>query len=153
MHHLLEMAHLGQHRKHRFDDHAGIPLAPLTNAEVLRMPVFLDKAFITEQQHLNSIALGDLLKVTSVVDIGIIDIPFHNQTQMIEHETQLAPDDPASDSYIFANPKSLEMSIQVYKIFNPFKPTSQVVFKVKAEQIDTPLPSLFCPSRNMGCNH
>lgn len=77
VHHLLEMAHQGQHREHRFDDHAGIPLTPLANAEVFRMPVFLDIAFITEQHHLSGIALGDLLKVAAVVDIGCIDIPIN----------------------------------------------------------------------------
>src|SRR3989337_1154339 len=94
VHHLLEMAHQGQHGEHCFDDHARIPLAPPANADIFRMPILLDKAFITEQHHPGGIALGDLLKGAAVVDIGCIDIPIHNQTQMIEHETQFASDDP-----------------------------------------------------------
>ncbi len=94
VHHLLEMAHQGQHGQHCFDDHARIPLAPLANLKVIRKPVFLDKAFIAEQHHPGCIALGDLLKGAAVVDIGCIDIPIHDQTQMIEHETRFASDDP-----------------------------------------------------------
>ena len=94
VHHPLEVAYQGQHGEHRFDNHARVPLAPLANPEVFRMPVFLDKAFITEQHHPGSIALGDLLKGAAVVDIGRVDLPIHDQTQMIEHKTQFASDDP-----------------------------------------------------------
>src|SRR3990172_8411201 len=94
VHHLLEMAHQGQHGEHRFDDHAGVPLAPLANLEVFRMPAFLDKAFITEQHHPGSIALGDRLKGAAIINVGYVDIPIHDKTQMIEHKTQLASDDP-----------------------------------------------------------
>ena len=96
VHHLLEMAHQGQHGQHRFDDHAGVPLAPLANLEVLRMPILLDKAFIAEQHHLGGIALGDRLKGAAIVDVGGVRIPIHDQAEMVEHETQLAAHDPTA---------------------------------------------------------
>lgn len=94
VHHLLEVTHQGQHGQHGFDNHALVPLAPLANPEVFRVPVFLDKAFITEQHHLGGIAFCDPLKGAAIVDVGRGYLPIHDQTQMVEHETQLVPDDP-----------------------------------------------------------
>ena len=94
VHHLFEMTNQGQHGEHRFDNHARIPLASLANPDIIRMPVLLDKALITEQYHPSGIALGNFLKGAAVVDIGRVDPPIHDQTQMIEHKTQLASDDP-----------------------------------------------------------
>ena len=94
VHHLLEMTNQSQHREHRFDNHARVPLASSANPDVFRMPVFLDETLITEQHHLGGIALGNLLKGAAIVDIGRVDLPIHDQAEMIEHKTQFASDDP-----------------------------------------------------------
>jgi len=94
MHHLLEVTHHGQHGQHRFDNHAGVPLTPLANPDVFRVPVLFDKALIAKQHHSGGIAFGNLLKGAAIINVGRVDIPIHNKTQMIEHETQLTPDDP-----------------------------------------------------------
>src|SRR5207249_4148054 len=39
MHHLLEMTDQRQHREHRFNKHAVLPLAALTQCEVSRIPL------------------------------------------------------------------------------------------------------------------
>ena len=96
VHHLLEMAHQGQHGEYRFDDHACVPFARLANPDVFRMPVPFDKALIAEQYHLGGIALGNLLEGAAIVDVSCVNLPIHNETEMIEHETQLAPDDPTA---------------------------------------------------------
>jgi len=96
MHHLLEVTHHGQHGQHRFDDHASVPLAPLANPDVFRMPVLFDEALIAEQHHSSGIAFGNLLKGAAIINVGRVDIPIHDKTQMIEHETQLAPNDPTA---------------------------------------------------------
>ena len=95
MHHFLEMANQRQHRQHRFDDHAGVPFAPPAKAEVLRLPICFGKAFVTEQDHALGIALGQVLEGTAVVDVGGVDVPIHDQPEMIEDVGQLAANDPA----------------------------------------------------------
>ena len=107
VHHLLEMTNQGQHGEHRFDNHARIPLASLANPDIFGMPVLLDKALITEQHHPSGIALGNLLKGAAVVDISRVDLPIHDQTQMIEHKTQFASDDPTPVGQPFLTDLSL----------------------------------------------
>jgi hypothetical protein len=53
-----------------------------------------DKALIAEQHHLIRITLSNLLKSAAIVDIGRVDIPIDDQTEMIEHETEFAAKDP-----------------------------------------------------------
>ena len=96
VHHLLEMTHQGQHGQHRFDNHACVPLAPLANLDIFGMPVLFDKAFVGEQHHLGGIPLGYLLKGAAIIDVGRVHLPIYDETQMIEHKTQLAAYDPTS---------------------------------------------------------
>jgi hypothetical protein len=107
MHDLFEMAHQGQHGEYRFDDHAGVSFASLEDPEVFRIPIYLDKALIAEQHHLVGIALGNLLEGAAIVAVSCFDIPIHNETEMIEHETQLTPDDPMAVGQLFLADLSL----------------------------------------------
>src|SRR4030066_753598 len=60
------------------------------------MPVLFDQALLAEQPHSGGIALGNLLKGAAIINVGRVALPIHDKTQMIEHKTQLAPDDPTA---------------------------------------------------------
>ena len=94
VHHFLEMGHQSQHGKNSFLNHAGVPLSPPTDFEIIRMPILFLEPFVSKYNHILDIALDKLLKPRTIVNIGRIDIPIHNQPDVVEHQAQFAPDNP-----------------------------------------------------------
>ena len=92
---LLEMADRCQHREDGLDDHAAIPLTAPADFEIGRMPVLLLKPLITEDHHLVGHGVNQVLESRSVVDIGCVTGPIHDQTEVIDQITQLAANNPA----------------------------------------------------------
>ncbi len=54
------------------------------------MPILLHKPFVGKQRHIFNIALHDILEGRTIIDIGCIHVPIHNQTEVVEDKTQLA---------------------------------------------------------------
>ena len=102
MHHLLEVTDQGQHGECGFYDHAIVPFPALTDAQVLRMPIFLLEASIGEDHGLTGHLLYYCLERGAIVDIGGVAIPVHDQTLMILQQTQLAAHDPAPVGFALA---------------------------------------------------
>ena len=94
MHYLLEMTHQSEHGEHCLHPHTLVPLTTLAEFEVGRVSVFGMKACISEDDHL-VFKLGDKVLEASVVDIGGVTVPGCNQSQVIEHQTQLASHYPS----------------------------------------------------------
>src|SRR5215510_15671181 len=51
MHHVFEMADQRQHREHRLHEHTILPLAPLTQFEIARIPLCGMEAGVAEDNH------------------------------------------------------------------------------------------------------
>ena len=84
-----------QHRENRFDTHAVIPFASLTDSQIGRMPALPDKMPVAKHHHLVSDPINQALKSAAIVDISRITSPVHHQAEMIDQQTQLATDNPA----------------------------------------------------------
>src|SRR4030067_710590 len=91
----LEMTDGSQHRQHGFDQHAGIPFAPLAELEVGGMPVFLFKACIAEYDHVIRHTIDQVLESRPITDIGGVARPPDHQAQVVEQHTELTADNPA----------------------------------------------------------
>ena len=94
MHYLLEMTHQSEHGEHRLYPHTLVPLTTLAELEVGRVSVFGMKSQVSQDNHL-VFKLGDKVLEASVVDIGGVTVPSCNQSQVIEHQTQLASHYPS----------------------------------------------------------
>lgn len=94
MRELLEMANRREHRQDRLDQHSAVPLAALAHPQVLRMPVNLLKAFITEHDHLLSDAVDQMSELGAVVDIGESQVPVDNEAEMIDQIANLGTHNP-----------------------------------------------------------
>ncbi len=94
MHYLLEMPDQGEHGEHRFNHHALVPLAAFTEFEIGGVSLTGMETRITQDDHLVFEPPNQGVKA-GIVDIGGITIPGSDQTQMIEHQAEFAPHDPA----------------------------------------------------------
>src|SRR5262244_2704402 len=67
MHHLLQVAHQGQHREHGLHQHAVLPGAALTEFEVARIALRRMEGSVAQDDHLLFELLNEPLK-------GVIDV-------------------------------------------------------------------------------
>ena len=86
VHDLLEVAHDGQHREHRFHQHAVLPLAARTQFEIARVALRGMEASITQDNHLFFELSNQPLKGV-ICDVGGGTRPPHDQSPLIEQET------------------------------------------------------------------
>ena len=98
MPHFLHMAGVGEHGQHCLDQHPLVPDAAFADLEVLGVALLqgrLDvEAAVAKDQHL-AVVLLDQWVECGIVDIGGIHRPVDHAPEMIQHETQLSPHDPA----------------------------------------------------------
>src|SRR5258708_17900357 len=80
------------------------------------MPVFLFKARITKNEPLVGHRINEGLKIgrRTIIDIGGIAGPTHDQAQMIEQQTQFAADDPTSIRLAFASNLTFTASLAAW---------------------------------------
>src|SRR4249919_1239777 len=93
--HVLEMTDIGKHRKNGFDDHAHIPCTWLTETQVSGMPVLFSEAGVREDNHFVSELVDQMLKGCAIINIGGVTLPVNDAPQVVEHEAELAADNPA----------------------------------------------------------
>ena len=101
MHHLLEMADQRQHRQHRFDEDAVLPLPTLAEFEIARIPLGGMEGGVAQDNH----ALFELPNqpLKGVIRyIGGGTLPPHDQPPLIQQETQFAADNPTMIRQAFA---------------------------------------------------
>src|SRR2546421_3624774 len=91
---LFEMAHECQHREYCLYQHAVLPLPPLTQFEVGGVALGGMKAGITQDNHPPIKLLNQPLKVV-IRDIGRATGPPHDQSPLIEEQTEFPTDNPA----------------------------------------------------------
>ena len=94
MHRLLQMADECQHREHRLHQQTILPLAPRTQFEIRGIALGRMEASITQDNHLLLNLPNQPLKRV-IGDIGRSTGPPHDQSPLIEQQTEFAPDDPA----------------------------------------------------------
>jgi hypothetical protein len=93
MHHLFEMEHHRQHRKHRLDEHALLPLSPSAQFEVGWIPLGGMEGGIAQDDHA-SVDLANQPLKGIICDIRGGTRPPHNQSPLIQQETQFPADNP-----------------------------------------------------------
>jgi len=101
MHHLLEVTDQRQHREYRFDKHAVLPLAALTQFEVGWIPLRSMEAGVAQDNH-PLFKLPNLPLKGIVCDIGRGTRPGHHQPPLIQQQTEFPPDNPAMIREAFA---------------------------------------------------
>src|SRR5262249_46438273 len=94
VHDLFEMAHERQHREHGLYQHAVLPLPPLTQFEVGGIALRGMKGGITQDNHPPIKLLNQPLKGV-IRDIGRGTGPPHDQSPLIEEQTEFPTDNPA----------------------------------------------------------
>src|SRR5437773_4546054 len=94
MHHLLQMADEREHREHRLHQHTVLPLAALTQFEVGGIALRGMEAGVTQDNHLFFELSNQPLKRV-IRDIGGGTRPRHDQSPLIEQQTEFPSDDPA----------------------------------------------------------
>ena len=94
VHHLLEMADERQHRQHRFNEDALLPLSPSTQFEVGGITLRRMERRITQHNHaLVELPHEPLKRV--IRRMGRITRPCHHQAILIHHQTEFATHNPA----------------------------------------------------------
>jgi len=86
MHNLLEMADEGQHRQHRFDEDALLPLSPSTEFEIAWIALRRMKGHITQDNHLLFTLPHEPLKGV-ICDIRCGTVPCDDQAILVHHQT------------------------------------------------------------------
>lgn len=94
MEYLLPMAHGGQQGKNRLDHHALGPGAAQADFHVRQIALPTDEVDLGPHDHLLGEARYQGLEGT-VVDVGRVGCPATDQAPLIEHDCELAPNDPA----------------------------------------------------------
>src|SRR5215475_11004020 len=94
MHHLLQMTDERQHREHRFHQHPVLPLPALTQFEIRGIALRGMEAGITQDNHPPINLLNQPLKGV-VRSIGGGTRPPHDQSPLIEQQTEFPADNPA----------------------------------------------------------
>src|SRR5216684_3361342 len=93
MHHLFTMADQRQHREHRLDEHAVLPLTALTQFQVAGIPLRGMEAGVAQDNHTPIKLLNQPLKGV-VSDIGRGTRPPYDQPPLIQEETPFPADNP-----------------------------------------------------------
>src|SRR6266849_4940046 len=93
MHHLFTMADQRQHREHRLDEHAVLPLTALTQFQVAGIPLRGMEAGVAQDNHTPIKLLNQPLKGV-VSDIGRGTHPSYDQPPLIQEETPFPADNP-----------------------------------------------------------
>ena len=94
MRYFLEMTYQSEHGEHHLHPHTLVPLTTLTKLEIGRVSLSGVKSQVSQDNHL-VFKLIDKVLEASVVDIGGVTIPSCNQSQVIEHQAQLASHYPS----------------------------------------------------------
>lgn len=120
MRNFLDMAGGRQHQRHRFNQHANISLTALAGFEVGWMPVIFLKSPITKHDHILGYAIDRCLKVRALIDTGHVHTPTNIQTKMIQQQTQLVANNPASLRFSLACNLTLTASFTMgMNLLNP----------------------------------
>src|SRR3989442_8623743 len=98
MHHLLQMADQRQHREHRLDEHAVLPLPALTQFQVAGIPLRGMEAGVAQDYHPPINLLNQPLKGV-VRDIGGVPHPPHAQSPRGQEQNDLPAATPAMDPH------------------------------------------------------
>src|SRR6266446_2378479 len=101
MHDLLEVANDGQHRQDRLHEEAILPLPPLAQFEVGGIPLGGMESGITQDNHTSVELKNESLKGV-ICDIGGGTRPPHDQSPLIQQQTEFAPGNPAVVREAFA---------------------------------------------------
>ncbi len=109
--HVLEAADVGQHGKDGFHDHAHVPFAPLAETQVGRMPIDLGKAGIGEDDHIMAKLVDKMLEGRAIMDVGCIAFPVNDAAQVVQHEAELAANNPTRIGLAFLADLSLAASL------------------------------------------
>ena len=109
--HALELADVGEHGEDGFSRHAHIPFAPLTEAQIGRLLVRLSEAHVGKENHVVLILVHQALKRRAIVDVGGVTLPVDDATRVVQHETELVPDNPALVGEVFLADLSLMVSL------------------------------------------
>ena len=94
--HLFEVADVGQHGEHGFDDHMHVLFTALAQAQIGGLPVGFGKAGIGKDHHFVAELLDQMAEGRAIIDIGGITFPVHDPPQMVEEEAEFAAYDPAT---------------------------------------------------------
>lgn len=86
MPHLFELAHDGQHREDRFNDHAIIPVAFWAELQVQRIPLLRMKPGITEDDHVALHSRHQRMEGL-IRDIRCGTVPVHDESPLVEQQT------------------------------------------------------------------
>ena len=101
MHDLLQMADERQHREHRLDEHAVLPLPALTQFQVAGIPLRGMEAGVAQDDHPPIHLLNQPLKGV-IWDIGGVTGPPHDQAVLVQQQAEFAADNPAVIGEAFA---------------------------------------------------
>ena len=102
VHDLFEMAHQGQHREHCLHQHAVLPFTALTQFEVGGIAFRRMEAGVTQDNHLFFKLSNQPLKGGVIRDMGRGTLPRHDQSPLIEQQTEFPADNPAVVREAFA---------------------------------------------------
>ena len=67
---LFEIRNNREHRQDGFHNHPAIPLAAMTESEIVRMPICFREAVIGKDDHEGGLPLNHFLETRAVVDVG-----------------------------------------------------------------------------------
>src|SRR6266478_264666 len=101
VHDVLEVADHCQHREHRLDQHAVLPLPALTQFEVGGIPLRRMEGGIAQDNHPPIDLANEPLKGV-IRDIGRVTRPPYDQAVLVEKQAEFAPDNPAVVRHTFA---------------------------------------------------
>src|SRR5205814_2273634 len=101
VHDLLEVAHEGQHRQDRLDEEAILPLSPLTQCEVGRIPRGGMEGGIAQDDHA-SVDLAHQPLKGLICNISRGTRPPHYESILVHQQRAFAPDTPPVSGETFA---------------------------------------------------
>src|SRR5467141_3455887 len=101
VHDVLEVADHRQHREHRLDQHAVLPLPALTQFEVGGSPLRRMEGGIAQDNHPPIDLANEPLKGV-IRDIGRVTRPPYDQAVLVEKQAEFAPDNPTVVRHTFA---------------------------------------------------
>jgi hypothetical protein len=109
VHHFLEMANGGQHRKDGFDNHVLIMVERLAHLQISRVPFFGMESMIREDRGAIYETLIQRMRV-AIMHVGGVTVPVDHLGEMVEQERQLAAYDPAPIGIAFLTNLLLQVS-------------------------------------------
>lgn len=99
--HFLEMTHAGHHRQHGLHQPPRIPVPALAELEMGRVAFLGMKGGTTQDDH-PSVKLLNPRREGRIRGISSGTVPRHYSPQVVEHQAELAPDNPAMLGFAFA---------------------------------------------------